>query len=324
MTYALGRVVSIWMGLYYNLPRLRSYSRVTSQKPSINESLEYLSQQKYRSGEATLYWKMRGMFSRLQQNECRKAVSCLETAWNGALEAKPIHFTEPQPAISLIDFPRYSGASWPHNDIAVHFPNLGRTAVMKISDSRFRPLRDRLMVITKGMDPFIGSTFSIGHSKYHPFFNRVTCSRAMPVDTASFRMLNSYDDQLNHLNGAYVKPPDLRLLLEGSSYLDLQKCIIARYGSGYALMQFVSSEALVQDVTKHPDANYSIKLDIDGYETHTWMFRNVLFDPDAEPKRYKGKHVRFGAFVLVGRSAIEDYRASMHVISIVPTDKAVT
>lgn len=321
MTYLLSSIVNVWMGLYYNLPRLRVYGK-EGGSTSIEASLEYLASQNRRHQEDMLYWKMREILRKLRENNCRKALRVLEDAWDSSLSTKQVPFSEPQQAISLIDFPRYSGASWPHNDIAIHFPALKKTAVMKISDARFRPLRERLMAVNHGMDPFIGAHFSVAHSKLHPAFNRVRCSRASPIDLATFKTLDGFKDQLSFLGGAYVAPQELSRILTGTSPLDLQRYIIARYGSNYALMQFVMSEAYVVSSIRHPDGNYSIRLRIDGQETNVWMFRNMLFDPVAEPKKYGGKNVWFSGFLLIGRSGMAEYRASMHINSIVPFEDA--
>ena len=145
MTYALSRLVSIWMSLYYNLPSLRLWHKETGKDPTISECLEYLGDERYRSRDVQLYRKVRTMFDRLHEFNCQNTILLMESAWKKALSSKSISFAEPIHVVSLIDFPRYLGALWPHNDIAVYFDELRKTAIMKISDSRFRPLREKLI-----------------------------------------------------------------------------------------------------------------------------------------------------------------------------------
>jgi hypothetical protein len=124
MTYALSRLVSIWMSLYYNLPSLKLWHNETGKHPTVSESLDYLGDERYRSSDASLYRKVRTMFNRLHEFNCKNTISLLDATWKNALLLKSISFSEPMSAVSLIDFPRYLGASWPHNDIAVYFPTL--------------------------------------------------------------------------------------------------------------------------------------------------------------------------------------------------------
>jgi len=240
----------------------------------------------------------------------------LENAWSAALKAPDVHFRKPAYSLSLVDFPRYYGASWPHNDIAVYIPDLRKVAVMKLSDSRFEPLRRRLLSISMGTNPFIGTSFEIRHAKLNPVFNRIKCSRAKPIQPESFRTLESFEKQLNELKRAYVDPKELKNILTGSALLDLARYIIARYGNNYVLMDFVVSDAQVKTVVKHRNWDHSFRLEVDGMETSAWMFRNALFDPNIEPKEYRGLKVRFAGFVLIGRSALYDYRTSIHLMAI--------
>ena len=321
MTYGLSRLVSIWMSLYYNLPSLRLWHNQTGKNPTINECLHYLGEeQQTRGRNAALYKKVSTMFNRLTEFGCKNTSSLLESSWRSALATKSIPFSEPISAVSLIDFPRYLGASWPHNDIALYFPQLKKTAVMKISDSRFRPLREKLMVVTQGLDPFIGTAFSVRYTKLHPLFNRVRCSRALPIEVGSFRRLTTFSEQLNMLHGSYIPTSELGSILEGSASLNLGNYIIARYSNAYALWQFATSDAVLKSSKRDNDYNYTLKVDVNGIEASAWIFRNALFDSEVEPNNYVGKKVRLGGFVLIGHSAIQDYRESIHVLSIAPAD----
>jgi len=320
MTYALGRLVTVWMGLYYHLPRVRRWAREEGHTPTINESLDFLAEQKYRAREKTLYWKMRNVFQAMQKHRCSEVVETLEKAWSAALTSEDIALSEPVEAVSLIDFPRYYGASWPHNDIALYLPGFAKAAVMKLSDSRFEPLRKRLMTLTQGTDPFIGTAFSISHSKLHPLFNRIRCSKARPIDPKSFKGLETFKNQLESLSAGYVNASHLASHFQGKLGLELDRYVIARYGSNYALMQFVVADAEVVSAVRHKEWNYAFRFGVNGVELSGWMFRNSLFDPVAEPQKYQGSEARIAGFAIVGKSALEDYRAHLHVIAIHPLD----
>lgn len=320
MTYALGRLVNVWMGLYYNLFRVRSWARKEQRTPSITDALDFLSRQNFRRTEETLYWRMRNVFDTLKQYKCNKTLETLEESWSVAQASQDIRFKTPVEATSLIDFPRYLGASWPHNDVAVYIPSLSKTAVMKLSDARFAFLRNRLMTLTYGMDPFIGTAFEISNSGLNPVFNRIRCSRARPIDPKSFKSLGSFKAQLDHLSGSYVDGHHLASQFSGDTKLELSRSIIARYGRNYALMQFLVADAEVVTVDRSVEQDYKFKFKVDGRELSGWMFRNSLFDPKARPEKYGGSKCRFAAFAVIGNSALDEYRFHLHVIGICPTD----
>ena len=288
------------MGLYYNLIRVKSWARKEDRTPSITDALNFLSEQKYRRADETLYWRMRNVFETLKQYKCNKTLETLEKSWSVALASQDIRFKTPVEATSLIDFPRYLGASWPHNDIAVYIPSLSKTAVMKLSDSRFGPLRNRLMTLTYGMDPFIGTAFEISNSGLNPVFNRIKCSKARPIDPKSFKNLESFRVQLDHFSGCYLDSPHLASQFSGDTKLELNRFIIARYGRNYALMQFLVADAEVIAVDKRVEQDYAFKFKVNGAKLSGWMFRNSLFDPKARPEKYAGSKCRFAAFAVIG------------------------
>ncbi len=308
------------MGLYYNLLRIRSWARREGRTPNITEALDFLDHQKHPAGMAPLYWRMRNVFETMRHYECKKTLETLEGSWSLALASGDIPFDEPVEAVSLIDFPRYLGASWPHNDIAVYLPGFTRASVMKLSDSRFEPLRNRLMALTSGTDPFIGTAFEISHSKLNPVFNRIRSSKAKPVDPRSFKNLESFKRQLDSLSGSYIDASHLASHFRGNLQLGLDRCITARYGSNYALMRFVVADADVATAVRHREWDYTFKFRVDSNELSGWMFRNSLFDPNAQPEKYGGLKCRFAAFAVVGKSALEEYRFHLHVIAISPLD----
>jgi hypothetical protein len=317
VTYSLSPLVTIWMSLYSNLLRVRKWiSDHGVGSPSISESLEFLCRQNYPPNEKSLVLKTRKVYNSMNDGNCKNSILALEDAWKKAVQIPDVQFVNPTKAVSLIDFPRYRGAFWPHNDIAVYLSEFRRAAVMKVSDSRFQPLREKLSMKNQGMDPFIGTSFQIAHSKLHPIFNRIRCSKADPVDPSTFSQLQTFQNQIAALEGAVTGERNLRSLISGRSPFSLEDYIIARYGNSYALMKFVCSNAILKESVRQKEYDYSFTFNVDGVDVKGWMFRNSLFDPVVEPERFRGSKVRFAAFVLVGQSSLEEYPAHLHVVSI--------
>jgi hypothetical protein len=307
------------MGLYYNLLRLRSWADVSGIVPSIPQALEYLARQDYPDGQK-LFWRMQRVYEHMHDGGCTSAVQTLEAVWRQAVSCQYSNLSDGVQAVALIDFPRYFGASWPHNDIAVYIPTVQKAAVMKLSDSKFEPLRQRLMKLTKGTDPFIGASFKITHSGLHPIFNRIRCSRGEPLPLDSYTRFDSFRSQLAALSDAYFDSHNLTSHFSGQLPLELDRYVIARYGSNYALMRFIVSDVDVVTAVRQKSWDYSFKFDISGQEVFGWMFRNSIFDPITEPETFVGRTVRLAAFALVGNSALDSYRAHLHVIAIHPVE----
>lgn len=85
-------------------------------------------------------------------------------------------------------------------------------------------------------------------------------------------------------------------------------------------MRFIVSDIEVMTAVRQKSWDYSFKFNIDGQEVLGWMFRNSIFDPITEPETYVGRTVRLAAFALVGNSALDSYRAHLHVIAIHPVE----
>lgn len=318
MTYPLAQLVSVWMSLYPNLPRIKKWAlEEKHERVSIGGALHYLTEDCIYAGpERTLLKNTQRIFKRFRDDGCTKTVEVLEKAWTSALSSSDFYFDPPTKAVSLTDFPRYYGAVWPHNDVAVYLPELRKTAVMRMSDSRFEPLRKKLATQTFGLNPFIGTRFTIAHSKLHPVFNRIRCSRAEPIDPSTFSALNSFTDLLQESASAYVSTDFLKAQFQGRTPLALERYIIARYGSSYALMHFVVADLFLTSAQKSRDYNYTLKLQADGMDLKGWMFRNSLFDPVANPERMVGSKIRVAAFAVIGTTSLEEYNAHLHIIAL--------
>jgi hypothetical protein len=317
MKYALNPLVSLWMSLYYSLPRIRKWARENNITPTVNESFNFLARQSFRKEDYERFRRVRLDYILFKRHRFQAVLSALEFPFQRALRIADVDFQAGKKVYSLLDFPRFQGASWSHNDIIVYMPNEGVAAVMKLSDKKFGPLCERLSTITKGVDPFVGTTFTISRAKLNPVFNRIRCSSETSVDVLSFQRLDSFSDLINVCRRGYKSPSYMASVIMGNAPLDLSRCVIARYENYYCLMEFFQSQARIKSAVRERDWTYNFVFDFQGVPCKAWMFRDSLFDSLAIPEKIpKDSKVDVLGFITYGRTSLQAFGTRVHLLAL--------
>jgi len=319
MNYALHPLVSIWMGLYYNLPRIRKWAREKNITPSVSQTFQYLSTQRFREGDFQRFRKTRLDYNLFKRRRLESTLNALEAPWRRVFELEDVNFQAGKRVHSLLDFPRFQGSSWSHNDIIVYVPDNKGAAVMKLSDAKFNPLHEKLSTLLKGVDPFVGTSFEVSESKLNPVFNRIRCSSRTSVSLDSFQRIASFSDLTKSCGDAKRAPGNIASVLMGNAPLDLTKCVIARYENYYCLMEFFLSEARIKSAVREKDWSYNFVFDFEGVSGKAWMFRDSLFDSLAFPEKIpKNSKVDVLGFVTYGRTSLQAFGTRIHLVALHP------
>jgi hypothetical protein len=253
----------------------------------------------------------------LRRHRFEKCLKVLELPLQRALTTEDVQFDAGREVISLLDFPRFKGASWEHNDIVVYVPDQNTTAVMKLSDKRFNPLYERLSSITMGVDPFIGTTLKISQARLNLVFNRIRCGSATSIDIGSFKRFEYFQELIKSCRGSFRSPTYMAAAVMGNISLDLSRCVIARYENYYCLMEFFQSQARVKSVVREKDWSHSFVFDFEGIPCRGLMLRDSLFDVSAEPERIPANDkVDVLGFVTYGRTSLQAFGTRIHVLAL--------
>jgi hypothetical protein len=256
----------------------------------------------------------------LKRLRFEKSLQVLEFALQKALRTEDVQFETGEPMVSLLDFPRFSGASWAHNDLLLFVPTQNIAVVIKLSDKRFIPLHERLSSITMGLDPFIGTTFTINQAQLNSVFHRIRFNSKTSIDENSFRQIKSFPDLIEACKGTFRSSTYISTALLGSIPLDLSRCVIARYENYYALMEFFQCKTRIKSVTRNKDWTYNFVFDFEGVLCKGSMLRDSLFDNSIEPERIaKNSRINLLGFITYGRTSLQAFGTRIHVLALQPT-----
>jgi hypothetical protein len=317
MSYALSPLVGIWMGLYYSLPRIRKWARENNIQPTVGEVFDYLATQTFRREDYPMFQKARLDYKLLKTRQLYHTLQALEVSWQRNYEVEDVEFKDGTRICSLLDFPRFRGASWPHNDLIVYLPSNNVVAVMKLSDKRFTPIMERLSVITKGVNPFIGTTFELGRVKLNLIFHRIKCQSKTYVNVTSFQRLATFEELIELCKPAFTSPRYVASVLMGNAPLDLTRCIIARYENYYCLMEFFLSNGRLKSVVREKDWSYNFVFDFEGVPVRAWMFRDSLFDESARPEEIsRDSKVNILGLATYGRTSLQAFGTRIYLLAL--------
>jgi hypothetical protein len=325
MKYALQPLVSVWMSLYYNLQRIKKWSKERGILPNIHDVFTFLTFESYRKEDRLSARNARYIYSMIQRLRFDKTLRVLDHSLQNALATEDIQFEAGKDVISLVDFPRFCGASWAHNDLIVFVPSLNTAAVVKLSDKRFIPIHETLSSITMGLDPFIGTAFKLSEVKLNPVFNRIRCSSHTEIDVASFHQFKSFQELIETCKASLKTPTYMASAILGSIPLNLSRCIVARYENYYSLMEFFRCKARIRSVKRNKDWSYDFAFDFEGVPCKGSMLRDSLFDISAEPEKIpSNSKVELLGFVTYGRTSLQAFGTRIQVLALQATNSVNT